>query len=348
MEMSSFATLLLDSLLKNEYLSASVIKLVQTTTKIALIIAPLFYILSLGWNYLKSGYDRMVTGKPGPPVDLQQLGRSIVIMFFIISYSAIISAFDSTIMYINSLSAPNSEQVQEMAAELQSLNKKAEKDMEVKEKVEDGIFGFMSWDEIMRYLDPKRFLLMSFGAIVQLLAMLIKIIVGGIAGILYKFMLVVGPLAAAFSIFPFQRSKLEEWAGTTINAGLVFTTFNLLDHLLHIMMYNIFHSPHLDGVKGFTSYHLVMVVHIVVLVLYLCAFWLTSKYVGKGDVGRAAGKLVGLAASAAAASLSAGAGVAGAVAKGGGPEAVAAGKKEAYLRASSDLVNRTGDAFKDE
>lgn len=361
---SEASTALLESLLSSEMLSDGIDKLIGHTTTAALVVAPVLCVLTLGWNYLKSGFDRMATGKPGPPVDIQQLGRAAVIMLFIIAYKPIAGTGNSFIMYVNSITAPTKEQMQKDAELKEKLKEKSETDKKnavseaaadaaekqaaeaaADEKGKDsGILASLAniADTIGGFATRLGAIMISSTA--TFIGMIIKIMIGGIAACLYKFLLVIGPLAAAFSILPFQSSKLEEWAGTTINAGFVFTTFNILDHMMYIIDYKLMGSPSFSKSWGYSADTVATIMSITTIVLYLCAFWLTGKWVGKGDAGRAAGKLLTLATTAAVAAVSAGAGAAAGAAAGTSGTGGAANA----VKAATDAMGRTKDAFTDD
>jgi len=141
-----------------------------------------------------------------------------------------------------------------------------------------------------------------------------------------------GPYAFAFSILPFLKDKIIEWFGVLLGIGFVFTTLNHLDHFSYYIMGTIIENKDFS----FIDRQLVTAVNCMMIILYLMSFWLTSKYVGKGDGGRFVSKSLQMATLAAVAAFSGGAGAA----AGGG----AAGKSSQ----ASNAMGAAGDLFKDE
>jgi len=346
-----FIELILDS----EIIDSVVSQVTTETVKAALILAATFYGLSFGWNYLKTGFDRMTTGKPGPPIDLQHLAKSIVLILFIVSYKPIISVADSYMMYINSLSSPSKNQMTAMGANFVEVVKKTELDSIIKTtrvhtkegKTAKEALTMTVKNQIYNMLkvsNPAWWMEMSVFWILKTITVLMKGIIGSIAAFIFKFMLIVGPLAAAFSILPFQTSKLEEWAGTTLGAGMVYTSFNILDHFQFYIWEVIAHAPEKEFMTGLSAMQVCGSVLGIITVLYTMTFWLTSKYAGKADGGRIAGKIL----SAAVTAVAAGAGAAaGAAAAGGGGGAAGGGGKSIAQNVSS-AAEKSKDAFKDE
>jgi hypothetical protein len=123
----------------------------------------------------------------------------------------------------------------------------------------------------------------------------------------FKMLLVFGPLAMAFSIFPMFRDKAEKWLATTLNIGLVITTMNIIDHFMYALYADMFTN---DSDTGFDDVLAAAGINLAMVAFYLLSFWLTSKWVGAADAGRVVSK--GIAAAAVATSAMAGAAVMGA------------------------------------
>jgi hypothetical protein len=104
-------------------------------------------------------------------------------------------------------------------------------------------------------------------------------------------------MAFAFSIIPAFKGQVDQWFGTLLNACFVFFTLNVLEAIVYGQMMNfedIFNNP----IDVWQTSNSVMSFNVTSIILYLMAFWLTSKFVGKGDGGRVISKAVGVAAAA--------------------------------------------------
>ena len=186
---------------------------------------------------------------------------------------------------------------------------------------------------IMNILNPAVWTRVVASAIVSLLLFLIRMVINFFAINLVKVLVCIGPMAFAFSIIPAFRDKITDWFSTLLNAVFVFFTLNVLEAIVYGMMWN-FSDITKNPIEVFHNSQNVMAMEITIVILYLMAFWLTSKFVGKSDAGRVITKAVALATMATMAIITGGAvaGTAGAVGTG----------------AISNNSNSTGDAFKSE
>ncbi len=174
-------------------------------------------------------------------------------------------------------------------------------DVEIKEGDQAKKEGGYNW---MNLLNPSYYIQMMLSGILLLATELIKPIITGLATGILKILVVIGPLAFAFSIVPAFKKQIEVWAGTCLTLLFVFTTINIIDQLKYASFYYLFHGEtEIDAI----SQHSYMAYQIVLFIMYTMSFWLTSKVIGKGDAGRVISKIVGLAALAGAAAMSGGA-----------------------------------------
>jgi hypothetical protein len=133
------------------------------------------------------------------------------------------------------------------------------------------------------------------GGIFRLISNLIRGLVMLFATVLFKLLIIVGPLAFAFSILPTFRDKIEQWFQTLLTVGLSFTTIHILDHLYFELMGNMWEN--MADVDSFD----VLGKHILdfgLIISYSMVFWITSKFVGTSEAGRFISKGVGLTAMA--------------------------------------------------
>ena len=130
--------------------------------------------------------------------------------------------------------------------------------------------------------------------VVGMICQLIRVIISCITYNVLKVLFCVGPLAFAFSILPPFKNNVTAWFATVLNTGFVFTTMNILDAVFYETLYfsdNVIKNSD-PGLQGITVN---LAMNITMIVLYLMSFWLTSKYIGKGDAGRVLSKGVGIA-----------------------------------------------------
>lgn len=157
----------------------------------------------------------------------------------------------------------------------------------------------------------------------------VKLIIIAITLNLWRLLIIVGPLALAFSVLPAFKNTINTWAGTYLNIGFVFTTLNIIDALMLKSIAIVTNNPD-TTTAGFSELAALMT-SVTYIILYLSSFWITSKFVGKGDGGTPITKLVGMAAAAAAIAMTGGA-AAGAAASGQG------GNVGSALNAASDIT----------
>lgn len=143
------------------------------------------------------------------------------------------------------------------------------------------------------------------GGLLFIVAKMIKAIIIMITTVVLKVLIVLGPLAIAFSIIPAFQKQIEIWASTLLGTLFVYTTLNVLDHIFYSHMVYVYKHGGFLETTGSTIYYTVYTV------MYLMAFWLTSKVIGKGDAGRVLTKMVGIATAAVGAGMLAGGAAAG-------------------------------------
>ena len=184
---------------------------------------------------------------------------------------------------------------------------------------------------IMNLLNPATWTRVVVSALVSLLLFLIRLVINFFAINFVKVLVCLGPMAFAFSIIPAFRDKVTDWFSTLLNAAFVFFTLNVLEAVVYGMMWNFSDITQNPFAVYYNSQN-IMAMEITIIILYLMAFWLTSKFVGKSDAGRVITKAVTLATMATMAVLTGGAGTAvtGGVARTG---------------VASHTAKQTGDAF---
>lgn len=311
--------------------------------KIALFVAVICFVCNLAYNYITSGFSKLVDDSDNFP-NYTDIARAFVLILCISSYIPIATTLVGTMEAVNKMSS--SKRIENIVAfyNMQKANQtpnqenatltmkdgKPEvqfKQTDVEQESEDGedgrgfgsmVTGLLNLSSI---LSPANFVPLFIHMVTNIICFIIKIVVTGIAVLMTKILVILGPLAFAFSILPTFKRQLEQWFSTLTTTCLTLTTLNILDSLIDAMTGNIFAHMTWEDVISISSItggrNLELIAYnLVVIVLYCSAFWLTSKVVGKGDAGRVLSKAVGAVTTMA--SIAIGAAAAGAVAGGDG------------------------------
>lgn len=191
-------------------------------------------------------------------------------------------------------------------------------------------------DAINYMSHPSIWLTDFFRSLSTLFVSIIRIVATFVSVYGFKFLLAIGPLAMAFSLFPVFKNQMSTWISSTINIGLLMTTINFLDHLFYEVSNKIdleYYDNYkyinaqatydLNQIMGNSGYSINMMISIIsinvsFISLYLVSFWLTSKFVGTGDGGKIMGKAAMITAAAAMAVYETGKSGVSAVSGGGG------------------------------
>lgn len=326
------------------------IKLISITCVVAGGIAAICFVCSLMFNYIKTSFKNIFNPEEaGDFPNYMEITRGIILCILISIYPIAAVALTGTIEFFNKMSSPVSENSLQLAslaeeysnmialsyddaqqaalesakagetgdsddqaaAEIQ-LKAGADADPDKKSANSAEINDSYSIRELLALLNPATWVALGIQACLHLIFTLIHLIISSIAAILFKFFIIIGPLAIAFSILPIFEKQISIWFGTVMNTGFVFTTLNILDRIaLGVFEYIIKESNSISNITLLPAS--VITLDAVLLVVYLSSFWLTSKFVGKGDAGRVISKMVAVGTGMAALAT----GGAGAIAKGG-------------------------------
>lgn len=325
------------------------IKLISITCVVAGGIAAICFVCSLMFNYIKAAFKNIFNPEEaGDFPNYMEITRGIILCILISIYPIAAVALTGTIEFFNRMSSPvseNSIQLASLAEEYSNMialsyddaqqaalesakagetgdsddqaaaeiQLKAGDDADPSKKTANSgeINDSYSIKELLSLLNPATWVALSIQACLHLVFTLIHLIISSIAAILFKFFIIIGPLAIAFSILPIFEKQISIWFGTVMNTGFVFTTLNILDRIsLGVFEYIIKEGSDLGNPLLPSS---VITLDAVLLITYLSSFWLTSKFVGKGDAGRVISKMVAVGTGIAALAT----GGAGAVAGGG-------------------------------
>ena len=135
---------------------------------------------------------------------------------------------------------------------------------------------------------PSFWILDLLNALSEIILGVLRVVLTFVSTYTFKFLLCIGPLAFAFSLFSVFKNQINTWISSTLNMGLVITTLNFLDHLVYQLTARINNSYWQDGAteRDWNDTLAIVALNFVIIGLYLSAFWLTSKFVGTGDGGK--------------------------------------------------------------
>jgi hypothetical protein len=362
---------LFDVLMNNPIIDNAMKSTLNKVVALSTMIGITLYFIGLGYNYAKSVMDKMQGGEETGFIDIKELIRTLVLLGCILVYPILADGLVATMNLFRYMSSPAGNQYAAFTevgrkyaqysegfnADLNELmiddvlqnpgdydtttvtfarmeksrfeQARAEGDPDFDNIEGRQNRGFLKW---LVYLNPNAWPSLAIKSIIGFLSSAIKYIVGIIATYMLKIFIVLGPLALAFSILPMFKGKLEEWFGTVLTLGFVFVTYNILDMIFYAHMSGIVNDPAI--IAGGTAHNnptVTFAFDLAYLIAYIMVFWITSKYVGKGDAGRFMTKAVGLATIGAMLLMSGG--------------AAAAGKSSQTL---GNIASTAGDTFKGE
>lgn len=300
--------------------------LTSKVISVAMGVAIICFVCSLAYNYLKSGFENFVSDKKEKFPDYEDIARCLVLIFCISLYLPIAQVIIGTIEAINKSTEIGPEYVAEFAANAQkftesqmnsvdadkltsdalennelsgALGEYAEKEKGKAEETPTGTPGlFSSINALVTFLNPMTHSALMLHSVALLLVTIIKKIILGITVVVVKLLIILGPLAFAVTILPVFKNQLSQWFGTIVNAGLVFTTLNILESIMAAVFAHIIAPKSVFDIEQYTTGSEMLALDIIIIVMYCSVFWITSKIVGKGDAGRVISKLVGAATAA--------------------------------------------------
>jgi len=322
-------------LFKAQVIDTGIDTVISAVCVISTILAAIFFFCNLGFNYavnaLKSLKDKDVKSF----VDYEELARTLVLIGCILIYPAIAHTLEAGMDAVNQGTVLDVQTMQKYEKLVASQGKlitqqntkeandsaifaKAAKDPALTQDLSkyaaqmgnddaeqsatsttataqpqnQNELGF--WDKVLYYINPVNWVNIIVSTIVAMVCQLIRVIIACITYNVLKVLFCVGPLAFAFSILPPFKNNITTWFATVLNTGFVFTTLNILDAVFYeTVLYADNVVKNSDGTLQSVTANLAM--NITMIILYLMSFWLTSKYVGKGDAGRVLSKGIGIA-----------------------------------------------------
>jgi hypothetical protein len=297
---------------------------IKITIAIGAILAPLFFIGNVVWNFAVTTLKNAGT-RPTSMFDRMELIRAAVLWFILSAgYVPIFGSIASLGEQIGRLTVSNSEFVTDGKQKLvenynSQLNKETEaskgangqKQPQASVQPDSGSVSFWSllrggWNTVILSIS---------GAAWAVLSMIVRAVVLMFAIILSKIFYVIGPIVIAFSILPVFKDKFSQWAGVYLNCLCVPFTLNLLDTIIFSVIGKAWTG------EAYASPYSITIFGVCMTICYALSFWITSFYCGSSGAAKILSSAVTMATTAANYGMSLGAGAKGSSAQ---PEPAAA------------------------
>jgi hypothetical protein len=341
----------IESLLKSNTVDAAVEAALSHLVPIAGGLAIVLFILSTAFNFFMNSIKSLKGGEGGSFFDFEEFVRTIIIVAIIFSYKPVISTVTDLVDTLTKMTYVQEKIIQDLQAYADNMVTEASNpDSVIKipgdntnsEGNSNGNSALydsnpkqreIGWfDKILGYIDPVTRINLLISSACAVILSIIRIIISAFMFVVYKVLICLGPFALAFSVLPMFRNQVDNWFGTLLGTGLVFVTLNILDVMFYEYVKNYITTANIiDNRINFISN---IAFNLAIVISYLCAFWLTSKMIGKGDSGKILSKGVSLATMAAMAALSGG--------------ASSAGSGSSNSSNVGNVASSTEDAFKDK
>lgn len=288
-------------------------------TVIALGVALICFICNLAYNYLYHGISQLITPDENKFPDYMEIARCLAIFFCLTLYSPIAKTVVGTMEVINQATALTNTQAQELSAyvgkatddqtsmfgdyEKHSLEANVatgedqegamDKELANKEQGNEtsGIVAILQ--KILQLLNPANIVAMVLHALATLLVSLIEVVILGVGVVIFKILVILGPLAFAFNILPVFKKQLSVWFGTLCTVGMVFSVINILNRIMWFTFKSIYGGA-FDVVNEATKQHQYLAMDLALVGAYCCCFWLAGKIVGHSDAGKIISKTVSI------------------------------------------------------
>jgi hypothetical protein len=328
--LNNIVTNALANLAESKAIDSIVSQILTKTQTLALLLGICFYMLMLGFNYLKSGINKFTNPGNNFFIDLNELTRTIGLLFLIGSYPIIMGAVAQFVNVSYSMTRMTGNEYQTMINTSRLINRQYAQEAANPEltknqnivaqcnsgnnlytpqqcKIAQDYINEISNSgstpvntksggvfDIVRKLSDAIVDGMNslIASLFLFIIMSLKTIVFTITKIWLKVLYVTGPLAIAFSILPFFRRQGEVWFGYYLNTCFVFITFNILDCIFFGILANETGSDITGSQNPIMSQQNTITFYFILMIAYFSAFRITSYYVGSAEAGRAVSKAV--------------------------------------------------------
>lgn len=299
-----------------DLIDAGVRDAVGVSIRIGAILAPLFFLGNVGWNFASTTI-RNFGQRPSILFDKAELARACVLWFILTAgYVPIFSTFAKLGEALGRYTTPSSSTVgagknklsnhyaHELGSDQQHGNNGASQPPE-----QSSVNSVSVWNLLTRGWNT--LILTISGAAWGFLSIIVRAVVLMFAIILAKIFYAIGPVVIAFSILPVFKDKFGQWAGVYLNVLCVPFTMNLLDTIIFSVVGRAW-----EGVEAASPYS-ITVFGVCMTICYALSFWITSFFCGSSGAAKIMSTAVSVATQAAGMAMSGGA------ASGGGGSATA-------------------------
>lgn len=297
---------LIRSIINDPYLTEEIEELAWKTRQIALLFGGLFFAINWVWSVaLKLGkFDMQKWWSP------EQLTRGIVLYVFLAWYPQIM-LIPSTIINLVVKAVSIDEYEYRVAAESYAKIEEAYLDPDnpaFKDNIDkDGneTVGIEPEDNDRSFwgvLRSGNIGMLILNSIAFAIAQIVSVVIQALAVMLGKVLYVIGPLTIMFSMLPFFKDRLPAWFTLWVNTQLVFVPLMILDSIF-LGLYQVIAEMPLVGAPS-----PILLFNVVLIVLYMMAFWLTAKIAGNDAASKVLSTGVAAASMLLGAGLAAGAG----------------------------------------
>lgn len=284
---------------------------------------PLFFFVSLCWNYVQTWIREGHRGRFYNPVELKRTLTVAILIPLIPAMFGFIHVLGDGVARVFEMD------ITEKKDALVMLTKKL---LRVGEKQKINLLG-LSMSMVLDVFSS----VMMFCSLLGMY--IIRFVMQIFVAVFIDFLIMVSPLAMAFSLIPAFKDQMTRMLAVFTNACFVGVTINVLDRLFFDSLIGSAVSTLDDSGSG-VLFNKVLFTSIcfAIMILYLLSIWLTSKYVGAPS----AAAVVGMAVTAATVATTAALKAISAIGSGGASEGTGGSQF-----VESDIVKTGADAIRE-
>ncbi len=251
------------NIFKNPTLHVPTAGLVKSTIAIGSALGVIFIFINLGWGMVEEVFINGV--KNVSFFDRKELTRGIIHFLLIFIMPAVILSISNVGTIVGGTLNVSSA---EMGVKIKEVSEAVFKNVE-----KDDVDIFSPLSAIIWKWTVYFFLYLAF-----VLLFLIRFIMLVFTKLLLSFLVIVSPLAASFGMLKMFSGQLKALLALAFNISFITLTFNILDRMFFSgLISSIKNTPSLATT---TNSLLITAAIFSMVVMYIMAIWLTSKYVG--------------------------------------------------------------------
>lgn len=304
---SDWTSEIVNYLTSSDALLSSSMALTAKSITAAKLMAIAIFPLSVGYSYIKNIFNNS-NQKAGNVMDVGYFFKAIIIYALIGTTPNILELIAHLASYGIEAFSTNSNNIAQSCQTIYESAVSMSIDDE-NTKVGDVDFWFLLGKANMTTL-----LYLSLAMVAMVLCILVRVVMTILTNFVVTFLFIVSPFSMAFSLIPGMENTFMHFLKYFLSSLFVFLTMNILDQ----MVFNATISSIMNnGGENMVNPIAFILFCVVVILMYLLVFWLTTMYVGVPSAGQAAGMVGALA------TMGAGAMIAGASKAGGAVSSVA-------------------------